>query len=203
MDYTKYKTDGWGLSELALSKLSESIDSIEKGNIKVVEFGSGASTRFLVDLGVEIEKNLQITSFDNDPSYSYNGSGVLLHMRNLVECDDETYEKMFTDKVYKKELMRPKTSELSTRQKNNFYDINEGDLDGIYDVMVLDGPNGNGRNISFLHMKEHLKSGSYVLIDDFPHYDFVERFLSIFDAELIFKHNNREDGGEFVIYKIK
>ena len=205
MEYIKYKTDGWGLSELAMRKIREVIDGIDNTTIKVVEFGSGKSTEFLIDLDVEHKKDILITSFDNDPNYAYKtkeGDGVDLHIRHLVECNDSEFESMFNEKKYDKELMVTKKSPLTTRQKNNFYDIKEGDLNGYYDLMILDGPNGNGRNISFLHMKRHLRTGGYVLIDDFNHYDFVDRFLEIFNGKLIFEHNNRTNGGQFVIYKI-
>ena len=174
--YEKYKNDGWGLSEIALTKLKEIVDIIDSDVIKVVEFGSGLSTSFFVDLNEIHEKDLSITTFDNDPNFAYKGPGANLLMRNLIECGDDDYNKMFLEKQYDRSLMKDKVTALHTRQKNNFYDIQAGDLVGNYNIMVLDGPNGNGRNISYLHMKEHLKPGSYVLIDDFDHYDFVEKF---------------------------
>jgi len=211
MDLEKYKNDGWGLSRVALDKLIECVESFDSSSIKVAEFGSGTSTRFFVDLSKESKKEILITSFDNDLKYSYQkieGDLVDLRITDLVECSDSAYEKMFENKVININDMKVKTSPLHTRQKNNFYDIKNGDLSGNYDIMVLDGPHGNGRNISFLHMKDHLKSGSYVLIDDYTHYDFVERFLSIFEAEEFFKNNTGmdsqwENGGDFVIYKVK
>jgi hypothetical protein len=206
MNLEKYKTDGWGLSELSLKKIIEIINSINNNKIKVIEFGSGKSTEFLVDFNNELKKNIIITTFDNDLQYAYkkkDNDGVILHIRELLECNDNNYNTMFTNKIYDKSLMHEKKTPLTTKQKNNFYDIKKGDIVGKYDLMILDGPNGNGRNISYLHMKKHLKSGSYVLIDDYHHYDFVDKFLTIFDAELIFEHNDRRNGGEFVIYKIK
>lgn len=203
MNYNNYKNDGWGLSELSLKKITEIIENkINKNVVKVVEFGSGISTKFLVDLNYESKKEILITSFDNDPEYSYKGDGATLYMRKLIECSDKEYNLMFNNKKYNRNYMKSKTSPLTTRQKNCFYDIEKDDLVGYYDLMILDGPNGNGRNISFLHMKDHLKSGSYVLIDDFNHYDFIDRLLLIFDANLIFENNDRLNGGEFVIYKI-
>ncbi len=201
INYNNYSNAGFGLSEIALKQLTTIIDSIEKSNINVVEFGSGISTRFLVDLNSVIEKNLVITSFDNDPNYAYKGKGANLLMRNLIECDDKSYEKMMSSKQYDSSLMHKKVSKLHTRQKNNFYDVQKGDLSGTYDLMILDGPNGNGRNISYLHMKEHLKSGSVVLIDDYDHYDFVQRFNYFFDADVIFEHNQGRD--KVIILKLK
>lgn len=68
--------------------------------------------------------------------------------------------------------------------------------------------NGNGRNFAFLYLQNHLKSGSYIFIDDHTHYDFVERFLSIYNAEVYFENidnsigNKWTTGGNFIIYKI-
>lgn len=206
IDYDKYKTDGWGLSQMALHKLSELIIDLDKDLVRVLEFGSGKSTEFLHDLNEHLDFDLDITSFDNDLEYAYkpkDNDVVNLKIRPLIETSDINYDRMFTNKIYDKSLMTVKTSMLSTRQKNNFYNIFDEDLFGEYDIMILDGPNGNGRNISFLITKNYLKKGSYVLIDDYNHYDFVDKFLSIFDAELIFENSDRNYGGEFLIYKIK
>jgi hypothetical protein len=206
MDYSKYKTDGWGLSELSLKKLEDIIRTSENNTLRILEFGSGKSTMFLSDLNEIIDKQLFVTSFDNDETYSYKvkeNDCVNLKIRQLEECSDSDYEKMFSDKKYNSELMYDKKSPLSTRQKNNFYKIEKGDINGSYDLIILDGPNGNGRNISYLHIINNVKKGTYILIDDFTHYDFVERLQSVLDSEEVFKHNDRTNGGEFVIHKIK
>jgi len=82
--------------------------------------------------------------------------------------------------------------------KNNFYDVQENDIVGDYDLMILDGPNGNGRNIAFLHMMGHLKPGSHVFIDDHSHYDFKETFLKLFKAEQLYIN----DEECIVLYKL-
>lgn len=211
LNLDKYKNDGFGLSKLTFQYLI----NIIKKNDRIIEFGSGISTYFLHDLDNTLDNTLDITSFENEISLGYqikDNDNIKLHIRELVECDDESYNKMFKQKEYDSLLMKPKTSELHTRQKNNFYDIKDGDIFGLYDVFILDGPNGNGRNFSFLHLKNHMKSGGHVIIDDYNHYDFVDKFLSIFDADLIFKINDRgnwvpggnwERKGQFAIYKIK
>ena len=49
MDIEKYKNDGWGLSRKQLIELLEIIKNFESNNVRVLEFGSGKSTEFLVD----------------------------------------------------------------------------------------------------------------------------------------------------------
>jgi hypothetical protein len=69
-------------------------------------------------------------------------------------------------------------------QKNVFYDIKDEQLPDVIDIMIVDGPHGNGRSIAFLHGINRLKSGSYVVIDDYNHYDFIEKFEKLFKDRL-------------------
>jgi phosphopantetheine adenylyltransferase len=207
MDLAKYKNDGWGISMLGFTKLLDLIKNNNNKELNVLEFGSGVSTMFLSDVVRNDIKKLKITSFDNDIIYGYKKSDdedhIKLLVRGLVECDDMNYQKQLSDKKYDKSLMKIKTSYLEPTQKNNFYDIQENDLDGIYDLIILDGPNGNGRNFSFLHIQNHVKEGTFIFIDDYNHYDFLERCQNIFNTEIVFQHTEGIGNDNFVIVKIK
>jgi len=211
MNFDKYKNDGWGLSKKQLTQMFDLIVKTDKDNLRVVEFGSGKSTHFLVDIVLEGIKKLEIVSFDDNPQYAYKNDGnhefLKLLIRNLQECTDEVYDNMFKNRKLDKDLLYSKKTPLTTRQKNNFYEIKDGDINGIYDVMILDGPNGNGRNISYLHMYNHLDVGSVVLIDDYTHYDFIDKFSLFFGFDIIHESNNGginqwETGGIYKILKI-
>jgi len=84
-------------------------------------------------------KKIEILSFDNDPEYIFkpknNYDFLKILLRNLLECDDEQYNHMFAEKKYLRELMHHKITPLATRQKNNFYDIRDGDITDYYDLM--------------------------------------------------------------------
>jgi hypothetical protein len=209
MNLEKYKNDGWGLSMPQLKQLSNIIEQIDKPVVNIIEFGSGKSTEFLSDIGLNLKKNIKITSFDDNEKYAYSGNSenVDLKIRNLVECSDSDYNKMFELKSFNPSVMFKKESLLSSRQKNNFYEILDGDLNGVYDLMILDGPNGNGRNISFLHIKEHLSVDSIILIDDSTHYDFMEKLSLFFEYEILYKNetgimNQWNNGGDYHIVKV-
>ena len=58
MDYEKYRGTYSGLDKLALSKLFDILNSLEN-NIRILEFGSGQSTQFLVDYKLYSNKNIQ------------------------------------------------------------------------------------------------------------------------------------------------
>jgi hypothetical protein len=209
MDLEKYKNDGWGLSKPQLEQLLKVINKFEKETVRVLEFGSGKSTEFLGDITTNGIKNLDITTFDDNPNFSYNGNhnNVNIKFRDLVECSDYNYNEMFINKKFNKSCMLKKTTPLSTRQKNNFYEILDGDLNGYYDVIILDGPNGNGRNISYLHIINHVYDGSIMLIDDINDYDFMEKLSLLFDYEILYKNktgkiNQWLNGGDYSIVKI-
>jgi predicted O-methyltransferase YrrM len=209
MDLTKYKNDGWGISLLGFTKLLELIKNNNNEELNVLEFGSGISTMFLSDVVSNNIKKLKITSFDNDINFMYKkldtDNHIKLLVRELVECDDINYQKQFENKKYDITLMHTKKSALEVSQKNNFYNVQENDLDGEYDLIIIDGPNGNGRNLSFLHIQNYVKNGTIIFIDDYNHYDFLEKCQSLFKTELIFQHTEGIGYGKdnFVIVKIK
>jgi len=206
----KYKNDGWGLSKKCLQDIFLIVKSYDLKPINVLEFGSGVSTEFFVDLILD-GKKINIVSYDDDIQFSTKAKheNLKLIITDLVECYDSDYEKQFIEKKYNPNLFYKLLSDKDTKQKNVFYKIVEEDLPKNIDIMILDGPHGNGRNIAFLVCNGKLKKGSYVVIDDYNHYDFVEKFEKIFDnVELISKSdsgstNQWELGGNYVIYKIK
>jgi hypothetical protein len=93
LDFGKYWLGGWGLHEIVLKHISAI--SVDKQVRNVVEFGSGASTQFLVDLRNELAMDYSITSFDHNPNYSYKGShpNLSVKVRDLVTCDDASFKK--------------------------------------------------------------------------------------------------------------
>lgn len=206
----KYKNDGWGLSKDCFLDILKILENIESP--KIIEFGSGISTQFFIDYLNSTKKDGSVKSFDDNIKFSskIKDNKLRLEVRSLVECSDENYEQMFENKRYDISKMRYRTDAPHTRQRNCFYEIIDSDFVGEYDIVVLDGPHGNGRNFAFLHILDHLKSGSHVVIDDFNHYDFSERFEKIFDKYKYEKikevesedKNKWNGGGNYKIYKI-
>lgn len=193
MNLDKYENTGWGLSRKAFEALIKAIDSLD--NIKAIEFGSGFSTEFLLDYASEKNKPIQLDSFDNDAKYMHSKATLV----DLLECSDKAYDSMFSTgeidwSLFKKRFWRPKS-----RQKNCFYRINESKLLPEYNLALIDGPHGNGRNFAFLLLKDRMKSG-YILIDDFNHYDFLEVAKKIFKVEEVARNEAPKDN--FVLVKI-
>lgn len=182
-----YDVGGWSLSIDCLYVLG---NEIINRNIKdIVEFGSGYSTRFLCDLIYKNGLNTNIDSFENNDKYLIlnNEDNLSLKFRNLVECDDDSFDLMFSKKEYDKNLFNVRTLSPQNSQKNCFYEIFEDDLKDCYDLVVLDGPLGNGRSIGFLHIKDRVKTGSLILVDDYSHFhfEFFKKMNKILKTKII------------------
>ena len=181
-----YFRDGMGLHDTQIKSLKR---IIKENNVKqVVEFGSGASTQFFIDFHGETD-GYQITSFDHDPQYMFakKHDALTLNLKQLIECTDERYESMFESKTYDRSNFTdvPASDTRNFRAKNRFYDIEANLLPDKIDLVLLDGPNGNGRSISFLHLKDKLADTCHIMIDDSDHYDFVDRCQSVLGGSVI------------------
>lgn len=220
MDFNKYKS-GPGLDLIALQQLKKILDLFEN-NVNILEFGSGFSTSFLIDYKFFSGKNIFIDSYDNDPNWCFqnteNYTFLNLNVKPLISCSDKDYNYQLENKKYNKNRFKthislPYNHPKYWRQRNCFYDVNNNDLKDNYDIVIIDGPNGNGRNIAYLHIKEKVKSGSYILIDDHNSkddeydYNFIGNLKNIINVEKIFECNNIvnpcwENGNNFCIFKV-
>lgn len=199
LDLNKYRNDGWGLSQSALGALLNVLDSCPR--IDAIEFGSGISTQFLLDYARATDKRLTVDSFDNDANFKHPDS----ILTGLVHCSQSNYRRMFSAGVIDWNAFRKRWWKPRTRQKNCFYDIRKHSLKDHYDLAIIDGPHGNGRNFAFLVLKERIVGG-YILIDDFNHYDFLETASRLFELEEVARVEsgpNSESGPDnFVLVKV-
>jgi len=203
MNFEKYRNDGWGISIEGFKALYEIMKESKHEKFTILEFGSGTSTQFFLDFhnleGIEIF----VESYDNDEEYSSKivNNKIEVKIRRLFECEDEHYEKMMKDQKFYPELVKLKTTPPSSRQKNCFYNFLEGDLKEIYDIVIIDGPHGNGRSLSNLFLKDKVKQGTIFFIDDYDHYPFLEIANTFFDFKILQQHKKGKD--RFVILQIK
>jgi hypothetical protein len=193
VNFDKYIYNGWGLSKSALIKLKE---IIEEYNLKrVIEFGSGQSTWFLNDIGIDY------ISFDDNINYSAKLDNVII--RNLIQLNDGTFNDTITNKINYLDICENQQRVVSThtRQGNCFYRFESNDITGEFDLVIIDGPHGNGRSIAFNVIKPFLSNRAFILVDDYNHYPFIEHLKNTFpNATLHYSHNVDKDS--FEIYKI-
>lgn len=213
VNFEKYKNDGWGLSEMEFRLLFRILvaKSTHEPNkeINIVEFGSGRSTEFFVDMINLYNLPLKIYSFDDSKEYAYKGEhpSLKLFIVPLVECTDESWELMFNEKKFDPSLMIEKTTPVHTRQHNTFYKVEEDMLPSEIDLLVVDGPHGNGRSMAYLRCYEKLKNYSAVLIDDASHYSFHDHLKRLCETWVLheqhIKENKWTNGGDYIICQIR
>jgi len=219
-DYLQRYNTGAGLNKKVYLKLIDILSEKlkNKDKLRILEFGSGMSTKFFVEYNKVFKKKediIEITSFDNDLEWCYKGNDkcLTLHIRELTECNEKDFNEQMETKNLNKKAFTIRKTPPTWRQRNCFYDIQENDINGKYDIVILDGPNGNGRNISYLHFKENLDKESIILIDDFNScdddfkYNFVEYAKHFFNLEDIHtyessKRGDYDEGGNFCFLKV-
>jgi len=201
MELNKYKNDGWGLSIRALSNLLDILNNMTYP-INVIDFGSGHSTQFLYDYKDIHSKDISIDSFDDSKEYMHPKATLV----PLIECSNKHFDKMMSKKELLPNVFKLRTNPVTTRQRNCFYDLSNIKLNK-YDLVILDGPNGNGRSLAFLHLIGRLNEKAIVVIDDTTasdssyQYNFSEIFNSIFDAEELVSFESINDS--FKIFRVK
>jgi hypothetical protein len=206
MDFNKFYRNGWGLHRATTEYI---YNIIKHNNIKnVLEFGSGGSTEFLIEARSILCKDYSIDSFDHNTEFCFKGHKpefLKLMIRDLVVSNRDDYEKMFTSKKFCKECFSKTNDLYNTSLQNSTYDINDGDLKDNYNLVIIDGPNGNGRNFSYFYLMGKLESGSFIVIDDYFHYDFLEKCKLFFDYEILdeSKFPNDHPNKGHAILKIK
>ncbi len=193
LNLEKYSNDGWGLSHAAFSALQKAMNTLPE--IRAIEFGSGFSSQFLLDYAESAQKKLQIDSFDNDKEFKHPDATLV----KLVACSKKNYEAMFEKAEIDWDSFKKRWRKPKTRQKNCFYDLRNYPLKPNYNLAIIDGPHGNGRNFAYLILKDRMKDG-FILIDDFNHYDFVETASSLFKLKEIARTVSPKDN--FVLVKV-
>jgi len=180
----RIKHSGWAIPKVALMSLCV----MKPPPCKILEFGGGYSSIFFREIGYDV------TTIEHVPSWSKKlescgHTDVLLF--KLKQFNSIEWKRLFScDKsrefYYSSGKTLPPECNNKTRIKNTFYDIKDfTKIPDKPDIIILDGPNGNGRSLAWPLLKGHMKFPCYILIDDYTHYPFVEDFLLIFEGNQV------------------
>jgi predicted O-methyltransferase YrrM len=187
---TRYgATGGWALSRNAMEALARELASIPAP--RICEFGAGVSTVFFSSF---LEPPGQIDSFESNSEYfdrvqrHIDPARVRLELRPLRVLSDRERDALMRGGEEPDAFARmgriARADELDNpRLPNAFYDLER--LEGTYDALVLDGPNGNGRSLAFPLLRSRLRPGALILIDDCTHYPFLADCGRFFSFDLI------------------
>ncbi|MGL4821298.1 MAG: hypothetical protein ACRC5C_15210, partial [Bacilli bacterium] len=68
------------------------------------------------------------------------------------------------------------------------------------DVVLLDGPHGNGRSLAFPMLYDRLAPNALVLVDDHTHYPFEADLFALFHYETLYK--NTVDTQHWALFRL-
>lgn len=204
----------WSLHPMTCLMLADLIR--EEKLQKVFEFGSGYSTVFLTKFIQQVHANTQIESFEHQVGFSdsllntlsrINNKVAKLHTTELVQFDDEDFDALFESQTDAQQLLTQKATPVpisryrETRLRNVFYQYNFDQIpDHSVDLVILDGPNGNGRSIAFPLLRHKLKNPSWILIDDYLDHPYLADLERVYRFEII--KESQLDDNEYVLVKI-
>lgn len=171
-------------------QLRDVVPYLEDGSIqKIVEFGSGSSTEFFLTLRAMYNLPFSLDSFDHSQEYCFKPSqdyhDFNLRLRPLMQYTDEEFDQILEGADIPPGQFLPQDQYNNFRAHNTFYKIEDGDLEEYYDLIILDGPNGNGRSIAFRHLRDRVRSGTKIVIDDYHHYPFLAQCHQLLNVRLI------------------
>lgn len=199
----RYKPwDAWSLSHDAIACAVRLID--EHKLRRVVEFGAGYSTVALDAAIGALNNPCQIFTHDHQHEYASKVRAAVDVARTRVFCaflarlrggvrSIETGSP-WVDFAAGCELI-PFEDYQQTRLVDCFYWLGEltvRDLAPAY-LLILDGPNGNGRSIAFPLLRDVMRFPSYAIIDDCEDYPFMADMARTFAYEVI---EDRISGGK-------
>lgn len=194
---------GWALSKSCLRFLLGSMDParITDHQYCVVELGGGQSTLFWKEIcnkfhGVTVitwEHNQQFIEILNG---KVTGSSICVENRKLQQYTDEDWDKIFSCCCLKdldsalissRPLDLPMREYCNTRVHNVFYDISNICIPtGKIDLLVVDGPHGNGRSLAFAALAKYMKQETLIVIDDVSHYPFLEMLSKFINFKILY-----------------
>lgn len=147
---------GWSYTQKEMIELFKYIEY--KNDFHILEFGSGNSTVKLYNHFKKYSDNLLYYCYESDPEY-----------KNYIKNDD-----------------------MSSLNNVNMvlYNINDIRLlnipNIIFDLILIDGPTGDKRALWYSKLKNNVKKGTIILIDDFNHYKcFSDELDKNFEYELL------------------
>lgn len=183
----KYWGGGMGIHPIQCELIQDLIES--NSYLKIIEFGSGNSTQFFSDFSKDLV--FELTSIDHNIAYAWGGKDkrINLLIRPLKRIPKDVFEQALSTGYNPEQgLGQIFNEKISFRTPYLFYDLCPKDLPQSADLVIIDGPNGNGRLLSVASLYRRLKLGSHVLIDDIHHYHFENILSNFFYYETICKY---------------
>lgn len=169
---------------------------------RVLELGSGLSTLFLQELQREKLLELEVLTLEHDAAWVKemtdrvkDSKGIQVVHSPLKKISDAEREALFADSPGSLAAW-PSCGSPVPEALNNDYKIRNAFYAEAHklplepqsiDILIVDGPHGNGRSLAYPLFMHALKSDALVLIDDFDHYPFLEDLRKVFRFEELYR----------------
>ena len=181
---------GWGLHPFAVARALALLEVQPPEDptvgLRLLEFGSGGSTLSWR----EAPWPMSVQTFDHNPEYADAAATIrpLAYYPPVPGVPAALWE-------------RPRTTvgvDQGSRAVDTFYALETGDLSGLYDCVVLDGPFGHGRSLIFPLLAQHLAPGGLLVIDDTNDYPFWADAQAAFRGDLTLLWETGADHGTMI-----
>jgi hypothetical protein len=197
---------GWGyggmaLSNRALTHLCRRMD-VRDEPYHILELGGGQSTLFWRELLACELLPIQVTTLEHHHEWANLLSKevekferICIQVQTLKQISDEDWAEIFTRPEESLKLWNTCGEPVPAHEydlytiHNSFYvEIEKLHLqEESIDIMIVDGPHGNGRSLAYALFRNFLKPNALLLIDDFDHYPFLQDLGRIFSYEEIYR----------------
>lgn len=189
--------NGWALERAGIVWLAKLI--LEQGIRRIVEFGAGYSTVALTEFLRQVHaKDTHMDSFEHVPEFVERIRIFLpeetranLHCIKLLQVEDAVFEGLFDapdpcGDFIASACLVPAERYLETRLRNLFYGFDFRTWPpASVDLMILDGPNGNGRSLAFPFLKKTMRLPGWVLVDDYRHHPYLNYLQRVFVGHVV------------------
>jgi len=205
---------GWALSRSALRSLTGCLFAKRESLPRLVEFGSGQSTRFWQYLSIQVPLNVisiehQDEWYQRLKSELKNNPAIAYQLAPLRQISEAEKAELWQDpqtahlKFAQMGQLLPLEQYPQTRVPLCFYDLDYAAIfePNSLDALLLDGPNGNGRSLAFALMYPFLTSEAWILVDDFDHYPFLDDLREICPFEI--KHIQIQAGKRWCLLQLQ
>lgn len=194
------------LSKGALVHLCRRLD--HNRTWRILELGGGLTPHFWNEIVTQELLPISLITVEHDLTLSNTwkeaelGNGCIeFHTQPLKNLTDEEWNEIFSCPDIALSVWNSYGLPVPTDQhnhytiRNTFYaDVDMLPLeDDSIDVMILDGPHGNGRSLAYPLFYKKLKPDAFVLVDDYDHYPFMDDLRRFFQVEEI----SREGKGDY------
>jgi hypothetical protein len=173
----------------------------EKGDTyHILELGGGQSTLFWRDIYSLELLPINVMTLEHHSEWANQLSkrveeveGIRIYPQTLKQITNQEWKEIFSQPREARALWASYGAPVPQHQydlytiRNTFYsEVDQLPLrEQSINVMIVDGPHGNGRSLAYPLFCNVLKLDAFLLIDDFDHYTFLDNLGEIFQYKEI------------------